>query len=354
MKCCIECFLDMDIRDRISSHKQIGSCEICESQNVYICDSSFLKDSFESFLDMYTPLSETPIVIEDSDKKLLNEILKFKWNIFALDIDKIQKLIVSICSGKYSSSPKLFNEPVVILEEHDAEYLGKHSILSNTDWEYFVETIKYTNRFHIDYMNLEVLTRLLEYAKKEYKAGQQMFRARYSSESGIILSEMGAPPKELATAGRANSQGVRCLYLSNDIETTFHEIRAKVHDYISVGYFILKKDIEVINLREFHDISPFIIDPNGNLTEYAINKKNLTKISNEIAKPLRRKESELDYLPTQYLSEYIKHLGYDGIEYKSTINSGGYNLALFDENCIECVNVEVYEMTQLDYKYGII
>ena len=35
--------------------------------------------------------------------------------------------------------------------------------------------------------------------------------------------------------------------------------------------------------------------------------------------------------------------------YKSTINKGGYNFAIFDEALFECVSVETVEVTNIDY-----
>jgi hypothetical protein len=70
----------------------------------------------------------------------------------------------------------------------------------------------------------------------------------------------------------------------------------------------------------------------------------------EIAKPLRRSDSPLDYLPTQYISEFIKFAGYAGVEYASTLNVGGYNLAVFDESLFECTDVSVVEVKSVSYE----
>ncbi len=69
----------------------------------------------------------------------------------------------------------------------------------------------------------------------------------------------------------------------------------------------------------------------------------------EIAKPVRRNDSPLEYLPTQYIAEFVKSEGYDGVEYESTLRKGGVNLALFDESLVECVNVKTREVTSVEY-----
>ena len=40
---------------------------------------------------------------------------------------------------------------------------------------------------------------------------------------------------------------------------------------------------------------------------------------------------------------------HDGIEYNSTTNPDGYNLAVFDPDLFECVSTEVYEIEKLQY-----
>jgi hypothetical protein len=159
---------------------------------------------------------------------------------------------------------------------------------------------------------------------------------------------MGAPPRGYATAGRANPTGISCLYLSDTDKTALNEIRAGVYDYVAMGKFVLREDIEVVNLTIVDQISPFWVADN---TVHAVNKKHLQKIGFDIAKPMRRHDSTLDYLPTQYISDFIKSRGFAGIEYKSTMNIGGYNLAIFEERFFECTNVDVYDIRELKYEF---
>lgn len=76
-------------------------------------------------------------------------------------------------------------------------------------------------------------------------------------------------------------------------------------------------------------------------------------IAQEIAKPLRN-DNTLDYLPTQYISDYIRSKGYDGIEYGSTMRKQGFNLAVFDSNLFRCTSTKVYDIQSISYNYGLI
>lgn len=202
-------------------------------------------------------------------------------------------------------------------------------------------------------MNKEMLNLFIRCVRKSYKAGTVFYRARIcSNEAGHSKSLMGAPPTQLATAGRANPEGISILYLADTVKTTLHEIRAGVFDYVTVGKFRLKRDIEIIDLASLNKISPFIGNAIGiDYTRHAINIEHLKMISQEIAKPLRRHDSTLDYLPTQYVSDYIKSQGFDGIEYISTMCRDGFNLAIFDESIFKCTKTTVYDIKSLSYSY---
>ena len=74
-----------------------------------------------------------------------------------------------------------------------------------------------------------------------------------------------------------------------------------------------------------------------------------------MGKTMRRSDSVLDYLPTQYITDFIQSISYedgpeyDGIEYRSTLHPAGYNLAIFNPDLFECVSVSVYDIEKLQY-----
>lgn len=357
MNCCVRCFNDAEIIDIIKNQKTKGDCDFCEGKNIYVCqiDSDItLSDMFGELLDIYTTASNLPDSFPKENMDLLKNIFYSKWSIFNLEPDSIYRLITSICHEKYSDQPELFDYPIGILESEDKEYLEEFSIIRDYRWKDFVEDIKCVNRFHTDHINKKVLDLFIRCVRKPYKAGKTFYRARVCTcETGIPKSKMGAPPMQLASSGRINPIGISVLYLADSIKTTLHEIRAGVFDYVTVGNFKLKKDIEIIDFANLNKISPFIANSIMGIPylQHAINIEHLKLISQEIAKPLRRHDSALDYLPTQYISDYIKSQGYDGVEYISTMCKDGYNLVVFDENVFKCTKTTVYDIKSLSYKY---
>jgi len=249
--------------------------------------------------------------------------------------------------------PELFDGTIGIPELYDGDYLKTHALLKNNDWDAFVNEIKTKNRYHSKLINFDILERYCSFIRKTYKAGDLFYRARISERSGFPPEEMSAPPAGKSSEGRANARGITCLYVANDVDTTLHEVRAGVFDFVSVGTFQLKKDITVVDLKLISSISPFV--DGLEYLDHAINKQYLERLNSEMSKSLRRSDSTLDYIPTQYIVDFIKsieHNGeqeYDGIEYNSTTNPGGYNLAIFDPELFECIAVDVYDIEKLQY-----
>lgn len=83
---------------------------------------------------------------------------------------------------------------------------------------------------------------------------------------------------------------------------------------------------------------------------YLVNENHLRKIENDMAKPMSRWDSDLDYLPTQFISDFAKFLGYDGVKYYSTFDRMAFNLALFDTSACDCIYHRNYLIGDLDYK----
>ncbi|WP_370866042.1 RES family NAD+ phosphorylase [Holdemanella sp. MSK.7.32] len=54
-------------------------------------------------------------------------------------------------------------------------------------------------------------------------------------------------------------------------------------------------------------------------------------------------------MPTQYISDFARFCGYDGIRYFSTFDKEAYNLVLFDSSTRECLGCKNHLIGNLDY-----
>lgn len=350
----INCFKDTEICSMIESQKRLGICDITKEKNIAVYDTEqdeYLQDYFSDILDVYTPVSGLPNDFPKEYLRPLAETLKENWTIFTVNSLEVQKIVIEICKESYGENSDIFTQEVGIKEICDSSFLRKECLMKEFTWEQFKSSIKNINRFHSNHVNLELLQKLFESKSMHisYEAGElTLYRGRISDEKGFEKVEMGPPPLQYIKAGRANSAGIVCLYLAGDIETTFHEIRARDFDYVSVGEFVLKKSITIVDLSNLDNISPFLTG-NFDSVWFAINIKILKQMSNEIAKPLRRQDSELDYLPAQYIADFVKSLGYDGIKFKSTLNPKGVNYAIFNHKRFKCQKVDLYYIKSMKY-----
>ncbi len=357
MNCCSNCFLDNEIKAIIESYDEKGNCNFCDSENVPIYRigrDNRLSELLGELLDVYTPSSSLPSDFPIDNTDLLKNILHTKWHVFALEPTKISRLIKLVCAERYSDQPDLFDSPVGILESIDLDYLDANTVLKSHTWADFVNMIKHTNRFHSDFVNKSVLDLFLRCIRKTYVRNNIFYRARVCpTSSGYSKEDMGAPSSNSASPGRVNPEGVSVLYLSNSEETTLYEVRASVSDYVAIGNFKLKEDIEIINIAMIDKISPFVGIANGfDFTQYAVNIEHLRMIADQVSKPLRRQDSHLDYIPTQYISDFIKSKGYNGIEFRSAMCMHGENIAIFDSEKLTCTKVKTYSVKSIAYNYS--
>ena len=283
---------------------------------------------------------------EGSDSETLFQVLTNDWHIFSNHLESTRELIDAFCSTIFGSDEKNHNTKVHL----PVEYLENYGVFSGHTWDEFSLLIKEKNRFCNSYFRADQFISFLSYSVRKYSRGTILYRARiWDTDQGYDICEMGSPPPGKRRSGRVNPEGISVLYLTTDEKTALNEVRATAFDYVSVGNFRLKKDINVINIAGLNDISPVLYT--SGLESLAANTKIFGDIAREIAKPLRRNDSPLEYLPTQYITEFIKSKGYSGVEYTSAMGTGGTNLAVFDESLLECIDVHNVEIHKIDYQY---
>lgn len=208
------------------------------------------------------------------------------------------------------------------------------------EWNKLKKEVREQKRFFADLTTFKWEDYLR--ADETINNGSVYYRSRILPEgrSRLKTSDMGCPPKEFATAGRANPFGIPYLYLSNPIETTYYEVRSLYQDILYVGKFVVQNDLKVVNFT--NDISLFYAYTTSSASSLVdVCKKRLIieLISKDMSKPLRRYDKEIEYVPTQLICEFCKHKGADGIIFRSSLYDKGVNLVVFDEAKVLCSSV---------------
>lgn len=352
-KCCVNCFKSQYLNQIISRRNDVGNCHYCLSEGVWTFKPNELNIFFKVIIDLY--------VVDEKEGRPIEEQLNidFPNKIFTLKVTEsknTKNLIKEILKEDIDYYNKILNNLVRLkTDNYEIEKVIIKPLSSS--WDKFSDEIKKTNRFHlVNELDLEKFKFLFKHFEKHLSINDQFYRARICYDAkGYPIEKMGNPPAKLAKAGRANPEGISYLYLANTVETTLYETRSSLFDYVSVGTFKVKeeveKDLRVVNLSsDTYDV--FYLAEKESLEEVLMHRSFTDKLEQELSKPRRKSDSELDYLPTQYLSELIKSMGFDGIEYRSSLYSGGYNIAIFNPEKFICVETKVYEIesTHLGYR----
>ncbi len=345
MYCCNKCFNSTYLSKIILSDQRTGNCDFCSSLDVSIYSPKELIPFFLNILNQYEVNTDSEISIDEA----INE--DFKDSIFNEKVKTID-LLKSIVENDYQEFRELFENKVVsklnkVFHQEQAQAI--HSI-----WERFKDEIKNVNRFHI--RNTIDLNKLQKFFENEaflfrLKKGRIFYRNRISNQDGFDKGNMGNPPNDKASAGRANPKGVSYLYLADSVITSMYETRVSLFDFVTVGEFKLKEDINILNLcSPIYD--PISWSENEEIDDYLIYVPFIKTLQKELSLPIRRLDKDIDYLPTQYLSEFIKSIGFDGVQFQSSLYSKGYNLAIFNAEKFECINSVVYEIENIDLKFN--
>lgn len=333
MKVCVNCFSDKELKGFISSSSEIGECAVCESKNQPLLDVSELFDFFQELVDNFK--------IDENGMPLGSKI-QSNWSFFSSHgtANKILNYVL----------PNLQTE--VISSNINVEYTD--DIIENYNhWEILKEELKWKNRFVINIERLEELG-WDGFFNTQFKLSKEtpLFRARLHHQSGMVVyktEEMTCPPKEFASGGRANPSGIPFLYLSDNPETILYEVRASYLDELSVGTFELNPEFASIKLVDFTEDTT-LFQPNFSSINKTIKAKLLRqKISSDLSKPMRRYDSELEYIPTQFICEFIKvFTGAFGIRFSSSLHPKGNNVVLFDQNLMTCISVKKIKINSVN------
>ena len=162
---------------------------------------------------------------------------------------------------------------------------------------------------------------------------------------------MGKPPAGNATAGRANPIGISYLYLANNEETCISEVRPNNTSIIYISKLILEEDVSLIDLtspRKKISICSFDETRYNNV----ISILNLLEmLSSELSKPVRPESSNIDYIPTQFLCEFLKSFSNcDGIIFERSFGMGK-NFVFYDDLCFKIEDPISYKITEIVHSF---
>lgn len=331
-KCCPNCFGDRELEVNIFNTLELseGTCSFCKTFSAKLADPSGLREVFELLVSSYE---------EDVDGEItIVEWLMEDWLLFdcpSINLNDAKQLLAEILDdGEITRRP--------------VKPTAAHQTTGLTNWETLKDELRYKNRYFLDEeLNQDRLGELLDYLISD-PLPEEWFRARImSDEVPYELSKMGAPPKGIASYGRANPSGIPYLYVASCPQTALAEIRPNTGDLATVAKFRIPADAKIVDLRNPKKlVSPLILGDANDIAKLRLDIPFLAKLGDELTRPVLPRSAAIDYVPSQFLCEFIKKRGFSGVLYSSSL-SGGVNLALFDVGSVTGIEVSTYKVIKV-------
>lgn len=336
MYCCSGCFSDRFLRAYCTQKSEtVGSCSFCGTEDTVVLEPKCLSDTFQILLDFYKTSNSGSAIF-------LHEQIQKDWYVFSdlVSDEKQRQLLDEICSGRVSLKEKYIP--------------GIEQLTDRIEqWNEFREELKHVNRYFPKKVpaddRLEFLLDWLILPEDEKPT--DIFRARINKKGRkFTMGEMDRPPVDKALNGRANPLGISYLYAASDTSTAISEVQPYKGEEVTVARIQINGKIVFADLRNpKRTVSPFELDEDVLDTLYS-EMPYLVTLGEELSKPIIPMEAALEYLPSQYLCEFIKSVGFGGVLYKSSLASG-YNIALFGDTKLDFVEKKEYVIVDNTTRY---
>lgn len=331
--CCPNCFDDRGLYRIVESRVAKGdprTCDYCGQKSELLIEPHLLSDEFEILSDAYQ---------EDPEGLTLVEHFIRDWGLFPdqlFDVANAKALLAEILDDgeivRKTFSPIAADEKLVV-----------------GNWGELREELRFKNRYFLDQeLKDKRLKSLLDQLIAE-PLGETWFRARISMDKKPLPEkEMGVPPKGKASHGRANPAGIPYLYMASEPETAVSEIRPHTGEFATVATFKVKNGLNVVDLRNPKTlVSPFTTGLTEEIVRLRADLPFLEALGQELTRPVLPRSAATDYVPSQYLCEFIKKKGFDGVMYQSSVGSGK-NLALFNAEVAVFEDAKVYNVERVE------
>lgn len=341
MNCCAGCFGDRGLRKSIIPLRSTGSgrCSYCGSENVAVVAPAQLAEYFKLLIGAYQ---------EDAAGKILVHWFREDWGMFghpSMDDSRAKDLLAEILDDG-----EIVRKTFSPASDFEANHLS--------EWEKLRDELMYHNRFfpeaNIDLERLELLLSPLTLDAGEVP--RSWHRARIQTgDAPFLITDMGAPPKRIASHGRANPAGIPYLYLGSTQLTAISEIRPHTGEVACVADFRTPDNLRLVDLRSPRKmVSPFLLADARDIGRMRGDLPFLERLGDELTMPVVPQAAAIDYTPSQYLCEFIKKCRYNGVVYRSSVVSDGMNLALFDPAMAVPGTVIQYRVTRVSVEASII
>lgn len=356
--CCMNCFSESAIRNFIESKDMLGDCDYCRSESIHICGVKDVGEFVMEGIERHYEDAANQVGYASSEGGYLlptldiSEILIEKEDIFGELLDDPNPLSYDLVSN--DSTPYVRKDPYGPPSGDPDEIRY---------WENFCRIVKKQQRFttflslgeedrhdhnkpgnflfHLAEHFIPSLISILPPTTRVFRARIAEANRRYGHR------DLSSPPVEYSKNNRMSPAGISFFYGGMDPETCIHELRPDRGENVVVGEFEVIQTLFVLDLSQEIESRKSIFDPEYVFSYEEYFKPFLVHFVNDISKPIRKTDNEIEYVPTQVFTEFLKTVNFkdrflypdekgeesdvmlNGILFKSSIKRGGKNLVLF-------------------------
>jgi copper chaperone CopZ len=293
------------------------------------------------------------IVVNPKSIHIISEVFIMRCYENCTLIEPIKNIIIQ--NGRNGDCDNCQSNNVKYLEIQDVNDTVRDLVFNV--WINLNNQLKYNNRFFLGSQFETLFSEALNSITLNLRQDYVLYSSRlegHMDQIGNVISpftpqEMGAPPIFRSRSGRLNAKGITCLYAASDVETAVAELRPWKNASVTVARIITNRELRLVN---FAGLS-------RNISQIDISQFNLTSLLNfysayvcgyELSKPVTSSElNEIEYVPTQVISDFIKYKGYDGIAYRSSLGPGD-NVALFNEQDARIIDTSLHAVKSVTYE----
>ncbi|HFK1480975.1 TPA: RES family NAD+ phosphorylase [Bacillus cereus] len=324
--CCEKCFIIEEVVKKIQKDGQVGDCSYCSEENVKIIEVDQLREYIVSEL-----------VFQFSEGEGGHTLELWLTKRFSYLNPKVSSL----------KQKEFLKELLFFYSEEHKYKLDYKSTDAHKIWTNFKRDIRENKRFFSEFIPelTEKLSLVLENSKYLLNSEVPLYRARIG-EGLYVSEEMLCPPPSDAKEGRVNPRGIPYLYTATDEQTALTEVRPWLKSTITLAKLHTHKELNLIDFTGVREM------PSNLSFKEQVNLWTLKNwLNNDFSLPINPFESYISYLSTQYVSEYVKSKGYDGIVFNSSLKQGGRNIVIFNQENVFVKSTEIVKVNSLDYDF---
>jgi hypothetical protein len=388
MYCCAECFSVQEIKEFIIGYENIGDCDYCDSKSVNIAN---IREVGEFIMEGVGRAFEDPVNqvgYESAEGGYLLptddifDILIFQEEIFS---DKIY--------DPYAFIDALVPDTITEYVQRDPYGPPRGNSDEMYHWEKFCKLLK-TNRRYTAFLPddeafnddlpspKDLMTTIASELVMEHfhiiKKGTKIYRARIEKRGVTYKHEdLTSPPPKNARNNRMSPVGISFFYGALERKTCISELRPSVGELVIVAEFLATQDIIVLDLSgDIQEVPSIFSKEYSHQFERWISF--IRHFVADISKPIRPMDQEIDYVPTQIFTEFLRIWNFkdvfyfgepdqtnklsniNGLQFKSSLRENGKNLVLFRgpeisvqtnskiETWLSYKGAKAYEVTKVD------